>query len=305
MVYLHHKVGLDSGYTCSHNHSMGYAPALIEKVITENGTDYDYLANKQLKLAGSILEYKVYGRHFSLHPNTAIRGSKIGQKKVSQNLSTERVYYRARRSICDYVNSNVGAYTSDTGRPYRSLFVTLTFRENITDFDTTHPLFSEFIRSLSYDYFRTTNNTIKYVAVPEFQSRGAVHYHCIFFNLPFRYGVKSIFSSHWKHGFVQVKSIDRVRNVGVYISKYLSKSFLEKGLSFRKSYFVSKGLHKPLKVCYDELIHQVLAEVPPETLEVSRTGLKLDFLVSLDYFRYNLRGRDELVNRARSIMSQV
>jgi len=284
---------------------MTYVPAYIEKYELETGTDFAYLANKQLKLSGSVLEYKVYGRHFSLHPKSTFSAHKSSVKKPSVELSTERVYYRARRTICDYVNSNVGRYTSSTGRPFKSLFVTLTFRENITDFDTTHPLFSDFIRSLSYDYFRTTNNTIKYVAVPEFQTRGAVHYHVIFFNLPFRYGVKSVFSGHWKHGFVQVKSVDRVHNVGVYISKYLSKQFLNRSLVNRKSYFVSKGLHKPIKVCYDELIQEVLASIPPETLEISRTGLKLDYLVSLDYFRYNLRGRDELVDRARAVMESV
>ncbi|WP_425589853.1 rolling circle replication-associated protein, partial [Pseudalkalibacillus sp. JSM 102089] len=61
----------------------------------------------------------------------------------------------------------------------RSKFVTLTFKENITDIQRANTYFKNFIKRLKY-YLKAKRKwqaDFKYLAVLEFQDRGAVHYH--------------------------------------------------------------------------------------------------------------------------------
>jgi hypothetical protein len=48
-------------------------------------------------------------------------------------------------------------------------------------------------------------HALKYVSVVEFQKRGAVHYHAVFFNLPFI--VNDELAAIWSHGFIKINAI--------------------------------------------------------------------------------------------------
>jgi len=87
--------------------------------------------------------------------------------------------------------------------------------------------------------------SLRYLAVPELQKRGAIHYHVIYFDLPYIAGIKSIFAKSWGHGHVQIKAIRHVRNVGAYVSKYFSKQWAQSRLFGGKNYFSSEGLFQP------------------------------------------------------------
>jgi hypothetical protein len=86
---------------------------------------------------------------------------------------------------------------------------------------------------------------IKYVVVPEFQKRGAIHYHVLFFNLP--YIKANELRKIWKHGFIKVNAIDQVDNVGAYISKYMGKGVEDKRMYGKKCCWGSRGLLEPLE----------------------------------------------------------
>lgn len=136
---------------------------------------------------------------------------------------------RAKTEIRRLANSN----------PQLNKFMTLTFAENITELKTANYLFNKFILRMSYKYA-----DFEYLAVPEFQKRGAVHYHLIC-NLPFveTDGLQSM----WRHGFVKINKIDSIKNVGAYISKYLGKDFLDTRTFGKKSFFARKLLKNQLK----------------------------------------------------------
>jgi len=85
----------------------------------------------------------------------------------------------------------------------------------------------------------------RYIAVPEFQKRGAVHYHCVFFNLPFVDSVYDVISSLWSNGFVFVQSVSSFQHLSNYISKYFTKDSMDSRLNGRRSYFCSRGLFRP------------------------------------------------------------
>ena len=126
-----------------------------------------------------------------------------------------------------------------------SKFVTLTFKDNITDVKQANKEFKKFIQRMRYRY-----KGFKYIAVVEFQKRGAVHYHMIS-DLP--YIENSRLSKIWGHGFVKINDITHVDNVGAYMIKYMTKDNTDLRLQGLKSYQTSKNLVRPIEYVGDEV----------------------------------------------------
>lgn len=124
-----------------------------------------------------------------------------------------------------------------------SKFITLTFKENLTDVKKANYEFMKFIQRLRYRY-----GNFKYAAVIEFQKRGAVHYHMIS-DLP--YIENSELNKIWGHGFVKINDISHVDNVGAYMIKYMTKDNIDMRLRGLKSYQTSKNLIRPLEFVGD------------------------------------------------------
>lgn len=122
-----------------------------------------------------------------------------------------------------------------------SKFITLTFKENMTDIDEANKIFKKFVR-----YLRKYIEKIKYVAVIEFQKRGAIHYHMLC-NIP--YIKHSVLLDYWRRsgsdGSVNIQGIKHVDNVGAYITSYMMKNAGDPRLKGKKMYLCSKGLDKP------------------------------------------------------------
>ena len=89
-------------------------------------------------------------------------------------------------------------------------------------------------------------HSLKYVSVVEFQKRGAVHYHAVFFNLS--YIDNDELAKIWSHGFIKINAIQHIRSIGAYVSKYLQKGVVDARLFNEKCYFTSRGLIKPIIV---------------------------------------------------------
>ncbi|MDU7053935.1 MAG: hypothetical protein E6330_08465, partial [Dialister sp.] len=102
------------------------------------------------------------------------------------------------------------------------LFVTLTYRDNMTDLDTLYIDFKNFIKR--FKYYMRDKTSIDYISVVEPQQRGAWHCHVLFrFNdLKNVYIKNSVISDLWKKGFVNVKKLKNIDNVGAYLTAYLT-----------------------------------------------------------------------------------
>lgn len=119
-------------------------------------------------------------------------------------------------------------------------FLTLTFADNKTDVKECNVLFKAFIRKL-----RRYKENLKYLAVIEFQERGAVHYH-VLLNIP--YIPQEELQNLWGHGFVFINAITHVDNIGAYIVKYMTKDNKDTRLRGQKAYLFSTNLKKPEKI---------------------------------------------------------
>lgn len=143
---------------------------------------------------------------------------------------------RARKNLRRLINANVDAWGE------KAKFFTLTFRENVQDIKYANSEFKKFRQRLSRHIWNEPNG-LRYVAVIEFQERGAIHYHMVTFNMP--YVPHADLERIWGHGFVKINAIDDVDKVGAYVTKYMTKDNDDDRLRGEKCYFSSRGLIKP------------------------------------------------------------
>lgn len=102
------------------------------------------------------------------------------------------------------------------------LHAVLTYEENMTDSKRLYKDFDKFIKRLRYTY--KDKSSIDYLCVVEPQGRGAWHCHVLlrFNDLDKVYIENSELRKLWGFGFVTVKSLKDVDNIGAYLSAYLA-----------------------------------------------------------------------------------
>lgn len=129
----------------------------------------------------------------------------------SQSMNSLRQTFKKLRYLIN--NNFVGAKNE--------LHMTLTYEENMTDTERLYADFKRFMMRLKRKY---KGQSIDYLNVIEPQERGAWHCHLLIrFN-----DVGSIFIENkkiaemWEQGFVTIRSLAEVDNIGAYLSAYLS-----------------------------------------------------------------------------------
>ncbi|MCX6782344.1 MAG: hypothetical protein NTW66_04500 [Candidatus Magasanikbacteria bacterium] len=268
---------------------------LLEKqeFVDKKEVDYRYYANKKLKICGNIIEYREYEKNFGVGSRIKtnfVKSDYLNEKpRLTEEEIKEASSRRARNKLIDHINCNAFAWKDESGRLYRPVFLTLTFAHNLIDVTAANYEFTKFVRRLNYLAWGKKSSELKYVAVIEFQKRGAVHFHIIIFNLPYIDRIIDEIKKIWPHIF-HVEAVASAQNTGRYISKYIYKGFgcskLEKG---QKLYFASRDLLKPIITYYDELILPVVKQLPVFAIEKQGQNIPIHYLGSMDYTRYNLK----------------
>lgn len=107
------------------------------------------------------------------------------------------------------------------------LMFTLTYAENMTDCKRLMADVEKFVKKLRYKY--RDKSKIEYLNVVEPQGRGAWHCHMLvrFDDLEKIYIPNKELAKMWGHGYVTVKRIEDVDNIGAYLTAYLSDIPLE------------------------------------------------------------------------------
>lgn len=122
---------------------------------------------------------------------------------------------------------------------------TFTYKENQTDLKQGYRDFRSYVQALRYRY----GKAFKYIVVPEFQERGAVHFHAFFWSLPselvFRERTARTFAQLWGLGFVDVYQTDGNEKLSTYLAKYMTKAYLDPRLKSQKAYVASRNCLRP------------------------------------------------------------
>ena len=236
---------------------------------------------KKYVITGHILE--VYEYDYYIHGKGGFSGTAKGDADLESALknyanTNQRRRDKIRRLACMNFNN-----TYDK-------FLTLTFAKNMTNIEDTNLLFKNFIKRLKYTY---NLQNLKYLAVIEFQQRGAVHYH-VLLNIP--YIPHNELQDLWGHGFVFINAISHVDNLGAYVLKYMTKDNKDTRLMGKKAYLTSRNLiHEETIVNHDikdfyKLENKVLSkykinEIKPEY----EANYDTELLGNCKYKQYNLK----------------
>lgn len=257
-----------------------------------NGTMLCYRVSSQLKLTGHIIELRKFGREFYVGSRPKTHKKEISEidptELPNHKLSQEQRFWRAKRKLHDIINCNGYAWPDKNGHTDPPTFATLTFADNIQDTKYANREYSKFIQRLNFMITGNKEKFLKYVVVIEFQKRGAIHYHVLFFNLPYIEYLKTKMADLWGRGYINIKSVDRVKNVAKYMSKYMSKEFDNPRLYRKRCYFPSSDLKQPRLVYFDDRINEILELIPKETMEFFSDTPTDGYIPLLEFTRFNL-----------------
>jgi len=204
--------------------------------------------------------------------------------------SASRCKIRLRRLI----HSNAGAWKDKLGKPIPARFLTLTFKENIQDLKSANQLLTKFIQRLNYRFLNVLIEPLVYVCVPEFQDRGAVHYHLVLFNFPFIHYVYKKLYDCWDNGRIKYDTIRNDANIPTivgYITKYITKQAKDERFKGKKRYFASRTVKKSLIIRSDNLENDVAIELIRQRItgfKKYETSFNTPFCGNMKYCTYYL-----------------
>lgn len=244
----------------------------------------------KLTISNNVFEFYEFSNPITYAEPRVKKTSKTQDSEPIKKSDFNSAAYRAKKNLKRIMECNAGAWVNDNKKPYKPMFLTLTFRENIQDLNYAHNEFKKFMQRLNTLAFGTKTRDIKYVAVVEFQKRGAIHYHIGLFNLPYIDRIYDKLAEIWTAGSRTIVPIKTPRGAIKYFSKYLIKSFEDNKLKGRKKYFISTGLKKPLIVRDEESVKAIkhALENLHWLIKPYENSFTVDFVGKTDYTRYEL-----------------
>jgi hypothetical protein len=249
--------------------------------------------NQILVISGSVLERYIFDQPVLVDPLPQSKRHNfpldVREKKTSREyLSIQR----SKKAVERLIAANAGFHLNPHGKPYKPVFITFTFRENMTDPKKANYLFTKFIQRFNYDLFGTKQSMLRYLAVIEFQKRGAIHYHAMFFNLPYRQDIKPRIEELWGQGFINLKTIKQDLQRAIrYLTKYLTKENFDSRLIGKKCYFGSQKLIKPAKVKDELKVNAIMHFVQKDERVFEKTYPKPAYGPSFRYEKYIVQDR--------------
>lgn len=216
--------------------------------------------NYKLVKSGDVYEFYNYENPvFTGFTSKGGRHHEINTSLEVKEQNRDRALARTRRDIRNLVNCNYNQYG------VLSKFLTLTFKEDVTDLKEANKYFTDFVKRINYQVFGTKKSVLKYTCVPEIQWERhrkygvkVWHFHVVLYNMP--YVEQSDLVEIWGRGTVWIEKVDHADNVGAYICKYITKESAVE-LVGKKSVSNSRGLYKPIEITDKKKVSEVLAHL--------------------------------------------
>lgn len=192
-----------------------------------------------LKIIKSDTQYEVYRYENAPLPTKARRSRKGVENGYRRPII--RTFANSRRARKDFIRLVRSNLTGDE----RPAFLTLTMRD-IVSVSVGYSCLKGFIGSLRLVF----GTGFRYIAVPEFQKRGAVHFHILIWGLSPEIvnheRQTRILQNIWSLGYVDIIPTDGSAKLAGYLGKYMSKSLLSGDIGFNKAYTCSRNVLRPL-----------------------------------------------------------
>ena len=182
------------------------------------------------KMGGFVTRYRKLSKNEMMDTITGEIINVENSKSRDEQMWSLRSTMRRLRMI---VNANF------FGEP-NELFITLTYRENMTDVERLYIDFKNFFKRLRRRY---KGYKFEYISAIEPQLRGAWHIHLLLkaMNVRHLYIPNDEIAELWGHGFTKTKRIECVDNIGAYLSAYLTN--MEDGCKGARLYLYPSGVN--------------------------------------------------------------
>ncbi len=185
-------------------------PSLPVKV-TEMGNivEVQYMSRRNCKQTIQMLPG---GEHFVVCATGEIKDIEHHNTRKDNRKGLYKTFANARALI----NTNI----TDVSKVR---WCTLTYAENMTDPKQLYKDFQQFNQRFQYYCKQHNYGKPEYIVMMEPQGRGAWHAHLLYIwkNMKAPYISNDDFRKLWGHGFVRIKKLDNVDNVGAYLTAYL------------------------------------------------------------------------------------
>lgn len=155
-------------------------------------------------------------------------GELLEYKKSDNRSDSENSLRQTFKKMRYLINNNFRGLPNE-------LHVVMTYAENMTDTKRLYRDFQNFISNLRYRYKGLTS--IDYLNVIEPQERGAWHVHMLirFNDLDKVFIPSNELADMWGQGFITIKSLKNVDNIGAYLSAYLADIEIPEGREVKNS----------------------------------------------------------------------
>ena len=204
---------------------------------------------KKIIVSGSLVEIFTY--------SLPLQVKKEKERVIYDSLPPKRYQdksLRARKQFVRLAHANFDGQESP-------IMISLTYGYFHSDLKQGWKHFNQFVRSMRFRF----GSKFKYLAVPEWQSGGRLHFHCMFWFLPHRSRKHEmetrLYKQSWPHGFLDVVETDGSPKLVSYLSKYFMKTFDDPRMNCNQRYTASKNINHPIE-------------------NKNLTGLQLDYLVA-------------------------
>lgn len=262
--------------------------------------------NQKITIAGHIIEYDTMEQPIKIGTNYH-RKRKPSSKPISTPEEREASSAnRAKTAVRRLVNANAHKWLKPVGGSYLPIFVTLTFEEDMRDLVSANALFTTAMQRLNYFVGGSKKHCLHYIAVTEFQDKtraGVIHYHVLFFNLPFIERAYDEIRRIWRHGNTNVRSVRNVKDLGRYMVKYMTKNLKDGRLKGHKKYFASKGL-KRWTVLYEKDLVSLIVEMLPDQCKIGTSTWDSPHCKKITRTTYNMQSNPEALAWLHTLVLQ-
>lgn len=188
---------------------------------------------------GDVVEVRSYQKKYVYKKGGEIKRARSRQRTRGRFIRSQRSNKRAKVNFERIVMANLTSEKVVT-------FLTLTFLETFTEPEAKTAL-TAFFRRLKRRY-----ENLRYIAVQEYQKRGAIHFHCLLWGVPSRATQAERATRNiqrlWARGYIDIRrSYDNDGKIAGYLSKYFTKSLEDNRNQARgkRLFFCSRNIYRP------------------------------------------------------------
>jgi len=240
--------------------------------------------------SGSLLEQYEYEKSLPIRrKQKKVQRRSDGRKPVGRRSHSS--LRRATRSFRRIVRANLI-------RNEKPTLLTLTMYQELP-LKASSGLFTSFIARLR----RESQTEFKYIGVPEFQKRGAVHFHVLIWGLN-HYAEKEHETRHfarlWLRGFCDCLITDGSPRLSGYLAKYMQKTMSDIRLSGEKAYYASRNIMRPVSIAASTLANAKIEIIKQEVIHsgelMNERNFDTPWLGRCTYKRFHITQNNESNN---------